>query len=49
MTPIGEVKFYFSEPLRSINEFKDLNLTSISNDYVFNVLYQTYANEDQEI
>ena len=32
VTPIGEVKFYFSEPLKAIEELGEgLNLTTISN------------------
>lgn len=43
MTPIGEVKFYFSEPLKAIEEFDQLNLDTISNEKYFKVLYSTYV------
>ena len=39
---------YFSEELRSIEELDSLNLTSISNDQVFNVLYSTKVESSDE-
>ena len=50
MTPLGQVKLSFSEDLKSIEELKQLNLTSISNNQVFKVLYSTKvgANENAE-
>lgn len=43
MTSLGEVKLYFTEALKSIDEFENLNLTAISNNNSFNILYQTYV------
>lgn len=40
------IKFTFSEPLKSIDEMEQVNLTSISNDNVFNVKYQTYVEDE---
>lgn len=39
MNNMGEVKFRFSEPLLSIDEIDRINLTSISDDRVFEVKY----------
>lgn len=48
MTAIGEVKLFFSERLRPIDEILDLNLTSISNDEVFDIKYTTFVGADLE-
>ena len=49
VTPIGEVKFYFTEPLKAIEELGEgLNLTAISEQFVFNLRYQTYVNDSEE-
>ena len=47
MTALGEVKMVFSEPLKSIDELEKLNLTSISNEQVFKVLYSTKVGGDE--
>lgn len=48
MTPVGEVKLYFSEMLRPIDEMNDLNLTVISNNQVFDISYLTNVGADME-
>lgn len=32
---------YFSEDLKSVDEFDQLNLTSISNDFIFDVQFES--------
>lgn len=46
MNPLGEIKFYFSERLKSIDDLDLLNLTMISNDAFFKVQYKTYVGSD---
>ena len=40
---VGEVKLVFSEPLQSIDDYKNITLKQISNDLVFNIRYQTFV------
>lgn len=47
-TPLGEVSMFFSENLKSIDEIEMLNLTSISNNFVFKVQYSTNVESDED-
>ena len=42
-TQIGEVEIYFSEILKSIDQFEGLNLTMISNSMFFEIEYKTFV------
>lgn len=41
---IGEVELEFSEPLRSIEDLSQLNLTVISSELFFGVTYESQLN-----
>ena len=44
-TQNGEITVQFSESLRSMDQMKGLNLTMISNEFMFEVDYKTYVDD----
>lgn len=48
MTPLGEAKFFFSEPVKPIDELEYLNKTVISNDGFFRILYHSYVETEND-